>query len=178
MGGTMTGTAACGHVSSATAPVTSCPACQHNLVIANLVLLLRHLLVKCICRQGLSLIKPDSEHASIYMHVQGNLGALLLSADRPLEAITEFEGALKLGHQLEQQLQQQIKQHTKKQKAQKQRQRQVRRSSARGWFAAARGLLLGRLVTLPTQLCAAVQWQALLCCAASGKADSKLSRSR
>jgi hypothetical protein len=53
------------------------------------------------------------------MHVQGNLGALLLSADRPTEAITEFQAALALGRQLEQQLQQQIQQHkaqTKKKK--------------------------------------------------------------
>jgi hypothetical protein len=72
----------------------------------------------------LSLISPKGQHAAIYAHVQGNLGALLLSADRPTEAITEFEGALKLGQQLQQQLQQQIKQHRKNKKKYKQQQQQ------------------------------------------------------
>lgn len=78
------------------------------------------------CRKALSLISPDGEHAHIYMHVQGNLGALLLSADRPTEAITEFQAALTLGHNLEQQLQQKIQQLTtkKKKKGQKKQQQQ------------------------------------------------------
>lgn len=67
-------------------------------------------------RKALSLISPHGEHAHIYMHVQGNLGALLLSADRPTEAITEFQAALQLGQQLEKQLQEQIKQQTTKKK--------------------------------------------------------------
>jgi hypothetical protein len=39
--------------------------------------------------------------------VQGNLGALLLSADRPADAITELRAALQLGRQLTQQQQKQ-----------------------------------------------------------------------
>lgn len=73
----------------------------------------------------MSLISPQGQHAAIYAHVQGNLGALLLSADRPTEAIIEFEGALKLGQQLQQQLQQQIKQHRKKTKKHKQQQQRA-----------------------------------------------------
>lgn len=78
----------------------------------------------------MSLIGPQGQHAAVYAHVQGNLGALLLSADRPAEAITEFEGALKLGRQLQQQLQQQIKQHRKMIKKHKQQQQQQRASAA------------------------------------------------
>jgi hypothetical protein len=38
------------------------------------------------------------------MHIQGNLGALLLSADRPAEAIAELQAALETGRALEQHL--------------------------------------------------------------------------
>lgn len=89
-------------------------------------------IVPVVCRHALSLIGADGEHASIYMHVQGNLGALLLSADRPAEAITEFEGALKLGQKLVQQLQQQIKQHMRKHKGKKEQQQQVCRAESVG----------------------------------------------
>jgi hypothetical protein len=77
------------------------------------------------CRTALSLIGPQGQHAAVYAHVQGNLGALLLSADRPAEAIAEFEGALKLGQQLQQQLQQQIKQQRKISKKHKQQQQRA-----------------------------------------------------
>jgi predicted PurR-regulated permease PerM len=76
------------------------------------------------CRKALSLISPDGEHAHIYMHVQGNLGALLLGADRPTEAITEFQAALTLGQNLEQQLQQTIQQLTTKNKKKGQKKQQ------------------------------------------------------
>lgn len=62
------------------------------------------------CRKALELISPDGEHASIYMQVQGNLGALLLSADRPVEALKELQGALQLGQHLHQELQKQLQQ--------------------------------------------------------------------
>jgi hypothetical protein len=120
-------------------------------------------------RKGLSLIEPDGEHASIYMHVQGNLGALLLSADRPSEAVTEFEGALKLGQALEQQLKQQIKQHKKKQKGQKQQlqQQQVRTSIAMGWVA---GNRLNYLTNTAVRL---VRSNNLLCFMPAGNEYSK-----
>lgn len=78
----------------------------------------------CLHRKALSLINPQGEHGPVYMHVQGNLGALLLSADRPSEAITEFQAALELGGQLEQQIKQQIKQRQKKRKGQGKQQQQ------------------------------------------------------
>ena len=76
------------------------------------------------CRTALALISPDGEHASIYMHVQGNLGALLLSADRPAEAITELQAALQLGQKLQKQLNKQIKKLKKHATAQRQQQGQ------------------------------------------------------
>lgn len=76
------------------------------------------------CRKALELIDPAGEHAHVYVYVQGNLGALLLSADRPAEAIAELQDALQLGQQLQKQLKQQIKRLRKKSRADKKQQKQ------------------------------------------------------
>jgi len=81
-----------------------------QLSITDKPAFLLHGVLVLTCRKALELISPDGEHASIYMQVQGNLGALLLSADRPVEALKELQEALQLGQHLHRKLQQQLQQ--------------------------------------------------------------------
>lgn len=107
------------------ATLVFCFSVQTHQLTSSLPVSLHHSRSPSHFRAGLALISRGGDQASAYAHVQGNLGALLLSADRPAEAIIELQAALQLGKQLKKDLTKQLRKTSKQgAKAQQQLQQQ------------------------------------------------------